>query len=171
MPKLPVSLFVKEPGKTRTLILEEEALQKTAGGLKLADILEIKKENGKIIIFSQSRGKIAEIGAPELAAKLSFALENKADLKVIFVSLSKNTAGKTRVQFILRSSLPIFANEKTSALKPFWRGLEVGHAEKGDEEKAPEENLNEEEPLREDETNPLSGLNLVDPEKPSHAEE
>lgn len=170
MPALPASVFVKEPGKTRTLIVEGESLPKTIKNLKLADVLKLKKEKNKIYIFSQSLGKIVEVEESALVAKLNFAIESSAQLEAIFVSLTKNEKGKPRLQFILRSSLPIFANEKATGLKPFWRGSEVNSDGKTDEEKVPEENVNEEETLSEEETNPLSGLNIVG-EKPSHAEE
>lgn len=170
MPALPASIFVKEPGKTRTFILEGDNLPKVVKNLKLADVFEVIRERNKIFIFSQRLGKIAKIEESALVAKLNFAVESKARLEAIFVSLTKNEKGKPRLQFILRSSLPIFANEKITGLKPFWRGSEVDGDRKTDEGKVPEENVNEEEALTEEETNPLSGLNIVG-EKPSHSEE
>ncbi len=170
MPSLPASLFVKEPGKTRTLVIENESLKKSSKNLKLADVLEIKRNKTRFILFSQKFGEVAEIKEPDLVAKLNFAIESKSRLEAIFVGGTKNSSGKPCSQFIIRCSLPIFANEKTSGLKPFWRGADVNQEEKPNEEKVPAEILNEEEHLNEDETNPLAGLNIIEGEKPSHSE-
>lgn len=174
MANLPVSLFVREPGKTRTLFLEGAHLFKAVKNLTRAEVLEIRKEDEKICLVNKKGELVGRVEEQELAAKILFALGSNAELEAIFVSLNQigNSNSNLRAQFILKSSLPIFANEKKNDLKPFLRAGEIGSEnKKNDDEKAHDETASPEEALTEEEANPLAGLSIIGEEKPTEADD
>lgn len=175
MSSLPASLFVKEPGKTRTLLLEGADLFKSVKNLTRAEVLEVHKEREVVTLVNKKGEPVGRIEDKELTAKILFALGSRAQLEAIFVNLSRRAdapGGAPCAQFILRSSLPIFANEKKTDLKSFLRAGEISSEnKKNNDEKPHDETSSAEETLSEEETNPLAGSSILGEEKPNEAED
>jgi len=174
MSYLSPSLFIKEPGRNKNLTLESPCLKKEVKSLRSGDLLEVRPNGGKVSLYSkQNKVVIAEIDDNKIVKKISFTLANKGEIMAIFVSLIKGVkAPKIAAQFLIKSSLPVFPEEKNQdTLKPFTRSGEIPHDEDDERNPGPEaEDANDETTLRE-ETDPLAGLTVVNKEDLSQTEE
>ena len=91
-----------------------------------------------------------------LSQKIRFLESQKARFFAIFISFQKPTA-----QFLIKSELPIFADEKTELeLKPYARIKDLEEDEVGSHILDGDEEVVEEE-----EKNPLTGLKIIDKEE------
>lgn len=159
------SLFIKEPGKTRNVFLASPELKKEAGRLKAGDLLNLKITRNLIQLTStQSKAVIGEVYDPKIMAKLNFVQSQKGEISVIFVLVRKEGKGeKLTAQFLIKTSLPVFTEEVGSLdLKPYVRPGEVPAEELETETLVT--NPEEKEELTEADTNPLSGLTVIDKE-------
>ncbi|MCL5004054.1 MAG: hypothetical protein M1352_02170 [Patescibacteria group bacterium] len=173
MPNISTSLFIKEPGRTKNLILLGENLSREVKNLKRGNLLQVKSENGKVRLYS-GKALVGEVADARLSQKIKYVISQKAEVLAIFVSLIKapkqaKQGGRDKMgwqaAFLLKASLPVFADEPMGLdLKPFLRSSEFSAedgeqpADGGDEaaESDKEENLPEEE------TNPLFGLRVLE---------
>lgn len=175
MPALSPSLFIKEPGKTKKLILESPSLKKEAKCLKPGDVLDVKNSGDKTALYCRQTGQlVGEIEDGKINKKVAFTLSNRGEILIIFVGFLKGgKLAKTAAQLLLKSSLPIFPEEAAAnTLRPFTRSGEVPHDdEDGEGSPAPApDDANDETTLRE-ETDPLAGLTVINKEELAEAEE
>lgn len=175
MPTLSPSLFIKEPGKTKNLILESPGLKKESKSLKPGDVLEVKEGGGKTALYDRkTHHLIGEIEDEKINKKVSFTLLSKGEIIVIFVCFLKG--GKSTspaAQFLIKSSLPVFPEEASAdTLRPFTRSGEIPQ----DADEAEEttsvvpDDANDETTLRE-ETDPLAGLTVINKEDLAETDE
>lgn len=164
MSSLSPSLFIKEPGRTKNLVIESPSLRKEVKSLRPGDLLDVRAEGGKVTLSSKlTKEVIGEILEEKINKKITFALSNKCEILVIFVSLVKGVkAPKMAAQFLIKSSVPVFPEESPGAsLKPFVRSGEIPQDEKDDLSSSSDTTDANDETTSHEETDPLAGLTVV----------
>lgn len=168
MPSLSPSLFIKEPGRTKNLILESPGLKKEVKALRPGDLLDVRPSGGKAVLYSKlTKEIIAEIEEEKINKKITFTLANKGEILAIFVSLVKGTkAPKVAAQFLIKSSLPVFPEESGGdGPKPFARSGEIPQDEEDEQNPGSEIGDVNDETTSHEETDPLAGLTVVNKEE------
>lgn len=162
MSSLNSSFFIMEPGKTKTIFLETSHLEKSAQHLKTGDALKVRSEEGHLLLEHETFGRVGEITQAKLFKKISYSLSQGAEVQVLFINAQNGGAS-----FLVKSSLPIFSDEKDKReFKPYARAFAAEAAESA--ESAEEK---DEDQVSPEETNPLSGLTIIDKEKDQPLEE
>jgi|GEM_PF-6888225 hypothetical protein len=169
MPNLSPSLFIKEPGRTKNLIVVSPTLKKGVKSLKPGDLLGIESNGGKVILCSKlTKETIAELDDERIVKKVTFTLANKGEIIAIFVNLVRGLkAPAIAAQFLIKSSLPVFPEDVSgNTLRPFARSGEIPQEEGANEQsQIPESVDTNDDSIPHEDTDPLAGLTVINKEE------